>query len=152
MFRVCVCLAVLLSGCAYSQQPSPRRTIIVKERRTCTTIAPQVVADLCMVRKYCTKNPEMTCAEVYYRLTHCPRFGPDDDHAWLDGGVAGKRNGIPCEDRCGKTPLEMKQSISRAALLPADDNPPHLQLKARMQRGVRARSIVTRVHRLGAPS
>ena len=76
MFRVCVCLAVLLSGCAYSQQPSPRRTIIVKERRTCTTIAPQVVADLCMVRKYCTKNPEMTCAEAYYRLTHCARFDP----------------------------------------------------------------------------
>jgi hypothetical protein len=123
MFRVCICLAALLSGCAYSQSvapPAPRRAVIVKEQRTCTATARQNDADLCRAHKHCTKNPksEMSCAEAYYRLTHCARFGPDDDHAWLDGGVAGKRNGIPCEDRCGKTALEMKQSIAAQPYYP----------------------------------
>jgi hypothetical protein len=118
MFHVCVCLAVLLSGCAYSQPSAPRRAVIVKEQRTCTTIAPQEDADLCRVRKYCTKNPEMTCAEAYYRLTHCARFDPDIDHAWLDGGVAGKKNGIPCEDRCGGAAIDMKRQIAERPFYP----------------------------------
>jgi hypothetical protein len=118
MVRVGVWVALLLSGCAYSQPSASRRAVVVKEQRTCTTRTPIDDADFCRLKKYCTKNPEMTCAEAHYRLTHCARFGPDIDHIWLDGGVAGKRNGIPCEDRCGGTALDMKYVIAREPFYP----------------------------------
>jgi hypothetical protein len=66
----------------------------------------------------------MTCAEAFYRLTHCARFEPDDNHAWLDGGaVPGRENGIPCQDRCGDTVLEMKQHIAERPFYPPTTTP-----------------------------
>jgi hypothetical protein len=118
VFAILCGMALLVSGCAYNQSPAPRTAVIVKERPTCTATSPQEDADFCRDRKYCTKNPEMTCAEAYYRLTHCARFGPDFDHAWLDGGVANKKNGIPCEDRCGGTALAMKKVIAEHPFYP----------------------------------
>jgi hypothetical protein len=113
MFRVIVCAALLLSGCAYDAAPKQAvRTKIVEKHRTCPTA--QRVEDECATKKHCTKDT-MTCAEAYYRLTTC-------GHSWLDGGVAiprdGQPNGIPCEDVCGKSAKSMTDAIKRAPFSP----------------------------------
>jgi len=46
-----------------------------------------------------------TCGEAYYRYTTCREIV-------RDGGVAGERNCIPCENVCGNTPLAMAAKIS----------------------------------------
>ena len=128
---VVVCVALLTSGCA--TEPSAPRTITKvvylprppgPDGQVCEhTFRPMDSAELCSSRKYCTTDKEMTCAEAYYRLTHCANVANTaDNHAWLDGGdvrrkdeAPNKRNepdGLPCEDRCGSSALAMRRAVA----------------------------------------
>jgi len=111
MLRVVVCVALILSGCAVDELEPIVRTKIVKEyirepgkTRTCTvTTRPMTKQEFCsMGEKTCPRIA--TCGEAYYRYTTCGEIE-------RDGGVAGERNGIPCENVCGKTPLAMAEKI-----------------------------------------
>jgi hypothetical protein len=146
MLRVCV--ALFLSSCAFDE-PAPRHQVVNAAQpkitpagsakaetgtekippRQCTTIKPIDDEVLCRDHKYCKQNPEMTCAEAFYRLTHCARVANEADrHRWLDGGAAlrkddqpnksGQPNGIPCQGRCGGTALEMKRAIAANPFFP----------------------------------
>jgi hypothetical protein len=106
MLRVVICVALFLSGCAVDPPAPIIRTKIVTEFKTrmCTlTTRPMTKQEFCgMGEKAC---PEInTCGEAYYRYTTCREI-------IRDGGVAGERNGVPCQNVCGKTPLEMAAKI-----------------------------------------
>ena len=104
MFRVAsvVVIASILAACA-SDAPTKQGVRIVEKRRTCTvTNAPITKAEFCATQKACPTIS--TCGEAYYRYATC---GED----LRDGGVAGERNGIPCQKLCGMTALEMAQRV-----------------------------------------
>jgi hypothetical protein len=109
MFRVAPAVAITtlvsLAGCALdapAKQAAPRK-IIVEKQRTCTvTTAPISKAEFCATPKDCPSIT--TCGEAYFRYTTCGEVLRD-----------GQRNGIPCENRCGKTPLAMAEKIRSEA-------------------------------------
>jgi hypothetical protein len=127
-----VLAGILLSGCAGLSSSRYKAVPVASTKeptRICRTVRPKDDAEICKEHKYCDRNPEMTCAEAYYRLTHCARAGNErDNHRWLDGGIAlrkddepnrrGQPNGIPCEDRCGDTALKMKIAIAAQPFFP----------------------------------
>lgn len=113
MFRVLSAAAfcLILGACAFEPAPAPvqsrLKTVTITKTRVCTTtLQPQ---DVCKTPKSC---PHITtCGEAYYRLTTCRE-------ALRDGGVAGVRNGIPCEDKCGATAVEMADRIAKQPYTP----------------------------------
>jgi hypothetical protein len=134
MLRVVVCVALLAAGCAVEAPEIRTVTKIVKVSvpgppgspgQICIR-KPMDAAEVCGTRKECIANPEMTCAEAYYRLTHCANTA--NNHAWLDGGRAlrkdetpnkrGEPDGIPCEDRCGSNALAMRRAIAAKPFTP----------------------------------
>lgn len=118
MFRVLapllIAVMLLTGGCA-SDLPAQRsfsspprtitKTVIVEKRRTCTvTVRPLTKLEFCSRGPRACSDRSMTCGEAYYRYTTC---GEDA----RDGGVAGDRNGIPCQVICGNTALQMATRI-----------------------------------------
>ena len=121
-----VCVGLIYSGCATDappkrrpkEHPTPIKVVTIEKpifkKQTCTAEIDR--AKICGMNKYCTKDP-MTCAEAYYRLTIC-------GHWWLDGGIAGKRNGIPCQSTsltsppCGKDAKGMTAAIIQVPFFP----------------------------------
>src|SRR5262245_37440858 len=108
MLRVLSALAAAVlfaAGCSHSDRETtaPVRTKIVKaeKTRTCTTTVRPDPA-FCAKEKLCPAI--QTCAEAYFRYTVCREIE-------RDGGVAGDRNGIPCQNLCGKTALTMAAAI-----------------------------------------
>lgn len=102
MLRWAVCIVVILSGCAV-EPPAPKLVAVFKQRTCTITIRPMSKSEFCRTPKSC---PDIsTCGEAYYRYTMCREIE-------RDGGVAGSRNGIPCEKMCGRTALEMAAKIS----------------------------------------
>jgi hypothetical protein len=107
MLRVVSALAaavLFIAGCAHSNHetttPPRSKTAGVKTRTCTTTIKPD--AAFCSAEKFCPAIK--TCAEAHYRYTVCREIE-------RDGGTAGDRNGIPCQNLCGKTALTMANAI-----------------------------------------
>src|SRR5215467_10945013 len=93
MLRVFVCVALFVSGCAFEpperryqavnlarpkvSPAPPAKTEVGTEKippRICTiTVEPIGDEAFCRDHKHCETHREMTCAEAYYRLTHCAR-------------------------------------------------------------------------------
>lgn len=99
---------LLATACAQEREPSVRTKIVTVPtvRKCVTTIKPE---DVCKTPKAC---PQITtCGEAYYRFTTCGE--------WLrDGGVAGERNGIPCQQMCGPDAKTMADRISARPFSP----------------------------------
>ena len=104
MLRVVTCVAIFVAGCAFDPRPAPRSSIVQFKSRTCTvTTRPMSNQEFCgMGEKTCSQIA--TCGEAYYRYTTCREIG-------RDGGTIGERNGIPCQNVCGNTPLAMAAKI-----------------------------------------
>lgn len=103
MLRPIVCAALLLmASCA----PEPTTRVVTKTRHCTTTIAPMSHNEFCRVELRC--DVVTSCGEAYYRYTAC-------DEWKRDGGVAGERNGIPCQKLCGKNAMEMATRIKGEA-------------------------------------
>jgi hypothetical protein len=98
MLRVVVCVAVLASGCAFDPQPVQRTTTKFKTRTCTVTMRAMTKEEFCATPQECPWIA--TCGEAYYRFTTCGEIIRD-----------GNRNGVPCENRCGHTPLDMAAKI-----------------------------------------
>lgn len=152
MLRVVVpCVVLLTSGCAVDPPTVRTVTKVVHvpgprgpAAQVCEhSFRPMDTAEFCSTRKYCATYEEMTCAEAYYRLTHCANVANTaDNHAWLDGGAvqrkdesANKRNepdGLPCEDRCGSNPLAMRRAIAAKPFHPPLSSRPDIKCGPRL--------------------
>jgi hypothetical protein len=103
---------LLVAGCAHSDReaaaPVQREIVKVEKTRTCTTtIRPDPA--FCPAEKFCPAIK--TCGEAYYRYTACREIE-------RDGGTAGERNGIPCQNLCGETALTMADAIRAQSFSP----------------------------------
>jgi hypothetical protein len=115
MLRVALVLSaavLFVAGCAHSDRetaaPVRNKTAKVEKARACTTTLRPDPA-FCATEGRCRHIK--TCAEAYYRYTVCREIE-------RDGGVAGDRNGIPCQNLCGKTALTMANAIRAQPFTP----------------------------------
>lgn len=99
MFKrwIAVTVAVCLAGCA---REAPVERVVYKTKTKVKVVAP-----------YCPKKTscgEMeSCAEAVYHLTTCNQYQLDKN-----------ANGVPCEDKCGKTPEDMKARMKERPYSP----------------------------------
>jgi hypothetical protein len=103
MLRVLTCVAIFVSGCAVDPRLATRSVTAFKPRTCTVTMRPMTNQEFCgLGEKACSQIA--TCGEAYYRYTTCKEIE-------RDGGVIGERNGIPCQNVCGNTPLVMAAKI-----------------------------------------
>lgn len=74
----------------------------------CVTPTAVLASDICAPKRFCTQIK--TCGEAHYRLTVCLDIVLDRD-----------RDGVPCEDMCGKTISSMSARIAAEPFQPPEE-------------------------------
>jgi hypothetical protein len=97
---------LFVAGCASDREAAApaRKVVNVEKIRECTVTINAAAA--CSAPKNCPQIA--TCAEAAYRFRTC-------GHRWLDGD----RNGIPCQDKCGRDAKTMAERMAAAPFSPA---------------------------------